>query len=54
MWWVHYNYNAFSFTILQKIRREVAGVAVKDQKALLSASFSCREAFKDLLKLGKF
>jgi hypothetical protein len=30
MWWVHYNYNAFSFTILQKIRREVAGVAVKD------------------------
>jgi hypothetical protein len=53
MWWVHYNYDAFGFTILQKIGREVAGVAVKDQKAPLPASFGCREAFEDLLKPGK-
>ena len=30
MWWIHHNYDAFGFTILQKIRREVTGVAVKD------------------------
>jgi hypothetical protein len=53
MWWVHHNHDAFGFTILQEIGREVAGVAVKDQKAPLPASFGCREAFKDLLKLGK-
>jgi hypothetical protein len=53
MWWIHHNHNAFGFTILQKIRRKVTGVAVKDQKALLPASFGCREAFEDLLKPGK-
>jgi hypothetical protein len=50
---IHYNYNTFGFTKLQKFGREVAGVPVKDQKALLTASFGCCMTFEHLLKPGE-
>jgi hypothetical protein len=50
---IHYNYDTFSFTKLQKFGREVAGVPVKDKKAPLTASFGCCMTFKHLLKLSK-
>jgi hypothetical protein len=50
---IHYNYNTFGFTKLQKLRRNVAAVPVKDKKAPLTASFSCCMTFEHLLKLGK-
>jgi hypothetical protein len=50
---IHYNYNTFGFTKLQKFGRNVAAMPVKDEKAPLTASFGCCMTFKHLLKLGK-
>jgi hypothetical protein len=50
---IHYNYDTFGFTKLQKLGRNVAAVPVKDEKALLTASFGCCMTFKHLLKPGK-
>jgi hypothetical protein len=53
MRWKYHEQDAIGVAILQKFGREVAAVAVKDQKPLLTASFGCYMAIEHLLKLGK-
>jgi hypothetical protein len=53
MRWKYHEEDAIGVAILQKFGREVAAVAVKDQKPPLMASFGCCMAIEHLLKPGK-
>jgi hypothetical protein len=53
MRWKDHKKDVMGVAILQKLRRKVAAMAVKDQKLPLTASFGCCIAIKHLLKPSK-